>query len=185
MSLEVYVFLDRELLPTARQWASAIRNEGFDVDLDSDFDTNSHTGFLQCPDSKSGFEYIFEPLTKSTIDELNLTPEERSRLDSKNSIVSFGYKTEEDLSVVLAASFALKKISNGILFDAETGAIVETQNALDWAKGEYFPTPDDSHPNSKSAHKKRMLRDVHWSTWLKAFVLLASSIYFILKVGLE
>ena len=130
MSLEVYVFLDHEMLPTANQWASAVGEEGFDLDLDHKFDTKAHTGFLPCPDSNSGFEYYFEPLSEGMIDELNPPPEERSRLESKNSIVSFVYKTEEDLMAVFAASYTLAKISNGILLDAEAGAIVETKNTL-------------------------------------------------------
>lgn len=180
MSLEVYVFLDRDLLPTASEWASAIRGAGFDVDMYADFDTKTHSGFLPCPDSHTGFEYYFEALTESMISDLNPSPAERSRLEFKNSIVSFVFKTDTDLKVVKAASYVLANISNGIIFDAEAGAIVETENILNWVNGAYSPAPWNSPENLETPRDIRSWERIHWFRWIQIIAILIFSVYLII-----
>ena len=54
------VFLDRERLPQAPDWARVIRESGFEVQLNTEFEPRSHSGYLPCPDERTGFEYYLE-----------------------------------------------------------------------------------------------------------------------------
>src|SRR5262249_31747700 len=48
VSVDLIVYLPRASMPTPARWAEAIRNAGFPVELETDFDPDTAIGFLPC-----------------------------------------------------------------------------------------------------------------------------------------
>jgi hypothetical protein len=59
MSVDLYVFLSAEKLPTAAEWQTAIDRLGADVHLDQSIDAAHHSGFwpARCGSTSLGFEF--------------------------------------------------------------------------------------------------------------------------------
>lgn len=66
MSIDLIVYLRRSAMPTPDQWQQAIRKAGFPVELDTDFDVDTMSGFLPCQfrGVTSGFEYWSDSVTE-------------------------------------------------------------------------------------------------------------------------
>lgn len=114
-------------------WARAIRDNGFDVNMDIDFDPVSFSGFLPCPDSNCGFEYYFEWLDQS---QLEFSDGEKSVIGDRKFIVTFVCKTEVDLLAANAAAAVLTYLCDGVLLEAEANVYVQSENVIAWARGE-------------------------------------------------
>jgi len=141
VSLDLYVVLDSNDVPAAKDWADAIREAGFDVALDRSFETTTSSGFCPCPDSERGFEYSYGELSPSAMQSLNLSPKQQKQLGKFDAIVGFHYKTGADLEVVKAASAVLARITGGLIIETESGDILDSAKALAWARGAYAPEP--------------------------------------------
>lgn len=136
MSLDIFVLAKASSFPSAQKWADAIRREGFDIKLDRGFDTRVSSGFRPCPTSDRGFEYSFGPLSGSDIEAFDISSEVVKTFDS---IAGLHYKTEADLEISRAASAVLAKLSDGLVIEGESGAVMNPDQALGWARGEFEP----------------------------------------------
>ena len=132
MSYDLIVYLARSAMPTPTNWRDAIRDAGFIVELDTDFDVDSFSGFLPCPveGKLSGFEYYASATAANLARELDL-----------NSNVNFSIQfcigsSPLELTSALAASSTLAKLSDGVLHDPQQGESVLSNEAVSWAKSQ-------------------------------------------------
>jgi hypothetical protein len=145
MSLDIFVIATTAALPSAGEWAEAIKREGLNIDLDQSFDTQESSGFRPCPGSDRGFEYSVGPLSDADIKDFDFSPEQKERVKTLDLIVGFHYKTDADFEVVRGASAVLAKLTQGMVVETESGAVMTPMQALAWARGEF--EPESSSPN--------------------------------------
>lgn len=130
MSVDLTLFLARALMPTPVDWAKAIREAGFPADLDTDFDVDTHSGFLPCTyDGKpGGFEYLATQVEHD--DRVNLTlPAEY------DFCVMFATHSDtRELATSVIAAAVLCELAGGQLVDTEAGKVVAAPKALSWAR---------------------------------------------------
>lgn len=130
------VFLDRARLPAAADWARLIREAGFDVELSTDFDPAAHSGYLPCPDDRTGFEYYLESFTTPT---LEIGAAGAKVVGARDSVVSLRFSGRpSDRSAATAAAATLAVATDGVLFDTEPGHFISADAALAWARNERY-----------------------------------------------
>jgi hypothetical protein len=116
------------------EWSRAIREEGFPLELDTDFDPVEHTGFLPCKyeGAAAGFEYFF-----GEVAEMELEPEIVEELEGRDVAVTF--TTHSDLRELVSASIAAAVLcarADGLFFDESSGDVVYAGEVLDLAREE-------------------------------------------------
>lgn len=146
MSLDLYVVLNRKDLPSAETWASTLRSEGFSVNLDTSPSPATSAGYWPCPGSASGFEYSLGPLDQAEIKNLGVSSRRRQRLRHYDSIAVLSCRTETDLAVAQSAAAVLASISDGLLIEGESAAVMTPDQALAWARGSYEPPLEKGRP---------------------------------------
>lgn len=130
------VFLDRTRLPTAADWARTIREAGFDVQLNADFEPASFSGYLPCPDERTGFEYYLESFTTPT---LEIGEAGAKAIGPRNSVASLRFSGRaSDREAASAAAATLAAMTDGVLFDTEPGHFIAADEALGWARNERY-----------------------------------------------
>lgn len=130
------VFLDRERLPTAADWSRVLREGGFQTQLDAQFDPRTHSGYLPCPDERTGFEYYLEPFDIPTPE---IGDEGARVIGKRNAVVSLrfsGRRTDREAAAPAAATLAA--MTDGILYDSEPGHFIAAEDALAWARNERY-----------------------------------------------
>jgi hypothetical protein len=138
MPINIHVFVHRGRIPTAAQWAQEIRQRGFATQLPGDFDPLSCSGYLPCPDDRTGFELYVEPFSRSSIE---LSAAALPVVGDRDTLLTFRLSGREvDLEAAKAAAASLAAMSDGVVFDEESGHFVDAQTALAWARAqEYRP----------------------------------------------
>lgn len=130
------VFLERDRLPAAIDWARAMREAGFDVQLPEDFEPGSHSGYLPCPDDRTGFEYYLESFTAPTIE---IGEAGAQAVGARNSVASLRFSGRpSDRAAAVAAAATLTVMTDGVLFDTEPGHFIAADAALAWARNERY-----------------------------------------------
>lgn len=130
------VFLDRDRLPAATDWARVIREAGFEVQLSTDFEPGSHSGYLPCPDERTGFEYYLESFTVPTV-EIGETG--AKAIGQRHTVASLRFSGRPaDQSAAVAAAATLTAMTDGVLFDTESGHFIAADKALAWARNERY-----------------------------------------------
>jgi hypothetical protein len=130
------VFLDRERLPSATEWARAIREGGFEAQLNVEFDTHAHSGYLPCPDDRTGFEYYLEAFDAPTPE---FGDEGARAIGPRNAVVSLRFSGRPaDRAIAVAAAGTLAAMTDGVLFDSEPGHFIAAAEALTWARNEKY-----------------------------------------------
>jgi hypothetical protein len=119
MSITQRVFLERASVPPAAAWARAIREHGFALELDPDFDVQAHAGFLPCRyrEAATGFE-----LSMDRVADAGLDGDARAAAGKRDAVVSF--ETHGDARALVAswvASSVLAVISGGVFWSDESG----------------------------------------------------------------
>jgi hypothetical protein len=135
MSVVMSLFVNRSRMPSPADWARAIRSSGFELELDSDFDPESFSGFLPCKygGADAGFEYFREAVNRDELpDHVSVHVAERDTM--------INFVTHSDLAELATSTIAgavLCSISDGVLWDTEADELVPATGALAWArKGE-------------------------------------------------
>jgi hypothetical protein len=130
------VFLDRDRLPAAAEWARIIREAGFDVQLSTEFEPGSHSGYVPCPDERIGFEYYLESFTAPTV-EIGETG--AKAIGQRHTVASLRFSGRPlDRSAATAAAATLTVVTDGVLFDTELGHFIAADAALAWARNERY-----------------------------------------------
>ena len=130
------VFLDRERLPAAADWARVMREGGFETQLDPQFEPRAHSGYVPCPDERIGFEYYLEPFDAPTPE---IGEEGAKVIGSRNAVVSLRLSGRRlDREAAASAAATLAAMTDGILLDSETGHFISSAEALAWARSERY-----------------------------------------------
>ena len=132
MSVVLAVFLDRSTMPSPPAWAKAIRSNGFDLDMDSDFDPASFSGFLPCKYGgvDAGFEFLMDAVSSPELDE-----NAAARIGHRDTRVDFVTHSDlRELAASMIAAGVLCAMSDGVLWETEAGEIVPASRALEWAR---------------------------------------------------
>lgn len=130
------VFLDRERLPTAADWSRVLREGGFETQLNPEFEPGTHSGYLPCPDERTGFEYYLEPFDAPTPE---IGQEGAKLIGERNAVVSLRFSgRRSDQEAAASAAATLAAMSDGILFDSEPGHFISAADALAWARNERY-----------------------------------------------
>jgi hypothetical protein len=132
MSVELAVYLRRERLPTRDVWQRAIEAEGIDLKLDN-VDTTTHTGFwpTKLGNAECGFEYWFDRLENQEPDEILQNIGDR---DHRASFV--WHSSLDDGRAAAFVAIVLAKVSDGVLFDPQSGEMTIGANALDTVRNQ-------------------------------------------------
>lgn len=131
-----HVFLDRTRLPAAADWARVIREAGFDVQLNTDFEPGSFSGYLPCPDERTGFEYYLESFTSPTIEIGDTGARAIGPRNTAATLRFSGRAADRDAASAAAATLAV--MTDGVLFDTEPGHFIAADQALAWARNERY-----------------------------------------------
>jgi hypothetical protein len=130
------VFLDRERLPTAADWARVLREGGFETQLNPALEPRTHSGYLPCPDERTGFEYYLEPFDAPTPD---IGEEGAKVIGGRNAVVSLRLSGRDlDKDAAASAAATLAAMTDGVLFDSESGHFITSAEALAWARNERY-----------------------------------------------
>ena len=143
MSIDIYIALARDRLPTAEAWSTRIATEGFDVEMDRGFDPRLFSGYLPCPDENQGFEYSIEEIS-SELPALNLSPGQAHLLSGRDTLVGLSVGNESDLRAAQAASASLALIADGVVIDGESGVVMTASEARVWALAGHIPAQPSS-----------------------------------------
>jgi hypothetical protein len=136
MSISFHVFAHRARIPDARVWSEAIARHGFDTSLDPGFDPASFSGYVPCPDERSGFDLFVEPYSAANFE---IGPDGMRAIGARDIVLTFRFSGREtDRAAATAAAAALTLLTDGILFDAETRHFVAAPAVLAWARGEKY-----------------------------------------------
>lgn len=128
MSIDLNVYLARSAMPTPTQWAQAIVELGFQMQMYTDFDVDSMAGFLPCKfrGEETGFEYYSDPLTEE--DQLNLGVP-----DSCDFSIMFATHADfTALATSVIASGVLCRIAQGVLCDPQSDEFWSGGEVLTW-----------------------------------------------------
>lgn len=127
MSVELTVYLPRAAMPSPTEWASAIRERGFAVELDAAFDVDTFSGFLPCrfDGEDAGFEYSSGPI--EFVDELELPS------DFDFSVTFSTHSSMRELATSVVCAAVLCAMSRGILVDPQADMTVSADEAVAWA----------------------------------------------------
>jgi hypothetical protein len=134
MSVTVSVFFNAARAPTPVEWQDVIRAAGFDVQLDTDFDFQTFSGFLPATyrGAPAGFELSFERIAADG----SLGSKERTAAaagaDSCAMLVTHS-NLREMVSAALAAA-VLAALTGGVLFDDESNEAHSSSEAAVWAR---------------------------------------------------
>lgn len=132
MSYDLTVRLSRQNMPTPSAWCAAIIAAGFPVELSSDFDVETASGFRPAPvrGELSGFEYYARQISADEA--------KRAGLDaSVNFSVTFSIGSRPlELVSALAAASVLASVSGGTLIDPQEGKSYSASEAVEWARAQ-------------------------------------------------
>lgn len=130
------VFLDRERLPAAADWARVVREAGYKMQMNSQFEPRSHSGYLPCPDERTGFEYYLEAFDAPTAE---IGAEGARVIGDRNAVVSLRFSGRPlDRAAATAAAATLAAMADGVLFDGDAGHFIAAADAMAWARHERY-----------------------------------------------
>jgi hypothetical protein len=136
MSISFHVFMHRAAIPTAADWAAAMRAHGFTAELGTGFDPGTFNGYVPCPDERSGFEYYVEPFSASNFE---FGPHGIKAISDRDIVATFRFSGRDaDMRVAVAASATLAAMTRGVLFDTESRHFIAADAALAWARNERY-----------------------------------------------
>lgn len=117
MSVDTYVFLRKDELPTPEAWQAEISAHGFELELDTGFDPETFTGFVPCRyrGGEGGFDYVFAPLELGMLDEAA-----RAVVGLRECVVTLVTRSSlADLACATIASAALCALCGGVWSDGD------------------------------------------------------------------
>lgn len=130
MSVDLIVYLKHSAMPTPTGWQKAIHDAGFPIEIDTDIDSDTFSGFLPCKyrGALSGFEYYANRMSEAESAEVGAPP------GANFSITLVTHSDLREFSCSAVAAAMLAKCSGGLLFDPQSGESITSEDAVNWAK---------------------------------------------------
>lgn len=170
------VFLDRDRLPSAPDWARVLREAGCETQMDTQFDPHSHSGYLPCPDDRTGFEYYLEAFAAPTIE---IGDEGAKAIGARNAVVNLRFSGRpSDRAAATAAAATLAAMTDGVLFDSESGHFIAAADAMSWARNARYQ-PLAVH--RRRAHRRKARLTPPMILRLLIIIALALTVYWLTK----
>jgi len=115
MSVENVILFNRKNIVSPQRWSNRIKELGYLLSIDADFDMEQFVGYLPCKysDKDSGFEYEFDE-----IDEEDFYQDELSRIGDRKHMVIL--TTHSDYYEALSSSIAaavLAELCDGFVLE--------------------------------------------------------------------
>jgi hypothetical protein len=132
MSVEMVVFLSGERMISPQQWQEAIRETGFELELDTNFDLKEMNGFLPCryKGQECGFEFGL-----ITVADAEPTADVLQQIGARDTAASFITHSDfRDLMASVIASGVLCARTEGVLYDTEADEFTAWPEAIAWSK---------------------------------------------------
>jgi hypothetical protein len=176
MPISYEVFLPRNRAPSGAEWLQALRDNGFAVEFAADTDLSTHSGYLPCPDERAGFELYCE---KSAAAREEISSAGVAVVGDRDLAVTFRFSGRTaDREAAVAAAATLTAMSDGVLFDAESGHFIASGAALAWARNEDY-RPIAVYRARASRRRSR----IRASTVIRVLMLLLVTVVFALLFG--
>jgi hypothetical protein len=139
VSIALNVYLARAAMPAPEGCAEAIRDAGFPVDLDTDFDPDTATGFRPClfRGVPSGFEDFSSRVNDHERKEIGAP----ANCDFSVTLVTFSDLRE--FATALIAASVLCRLSGGLLVDPQAGERYPSSDVLAWAREQLASFEDE------------------------------------------
>lgn len=133
MSVDLIVYLRRSAMPTRTAWQRAITEAGFPVEMDTDIDLDTFSGFLPCRlcGTLSGFEYFAGPMSPSEAADVGAPP------GSDFSVTLVTHSDLKEFACSAVAAGTLAQISGGLLVDPQSGESFPAADAMGWAAEQF------------------------------------------------
>jgi hypothetical protein len=130
MSVDSFVFLHANRLPTISEWQRALDEKQCGIVLESIDDLHTHSGYLPVDyrGHPSGFEWFFGPVA----DVFGEKPEAVG--DRSHAIDFVTHSDMQELICSMIAGAVLAKLANGLVLDEESGEFINGDEALKIAK---------------------------------------------------
>ena len=130
MSVDSFVFLQENRLPTIAEWQRALDEEQCGIALEPIKDLRTHSGYLPANycGHQSGFEWFFGPIAETF-------GEKPEAVGSRSHAIDF--VTHSDMRKLICGMIAgavLAKLADGLVFDEESGEYIDGSKALEIAK---------------------------------------------------
>jgi len=137
MSEQVPVFIKKEKIPTAKEWAEAIKSEGFGLEIDETWEEEKRCdgsyGYRPCryyEVKDVGFELDFI-MRDENPDYFQEYEELDSNVKKFDLAVCFGVYTEEDaMASAIAGTVLMKIVGEGVCFDLDDPISLESALVL-------------------------------------------------------
>jgi hypothetical protein len=129
MSLDIYVFLSKTRLPSAKTWQAALNDLGTSIVLDDSFDPLHDRGFVPCKfgTAATGFEFLLD--ASEDLLRANRQLANHVRPDDVCAVFTWGGDLKECAAAVSAAA-SLTAVAEGIMYDPqedERFGVIEAQ----------------------------------------------------------
>lgn len=128
MSVDTFVFICDDKLPTIKQWQAALERADTGIVLDPAIDDlRTHDGYLPATHQghDSGFEWLYAPLA----DGFGGTPPEG--LGDRGHVVNFiTHSDMRELACAMISGAVLAEIADGLVFDEENESVINGSSAL-------------------------------------------------------
>jgi hypothetical protein len=142
MSLDSFVILRDDRLPSLEEWQRAIDSLGVDISLDSIDNLRKHSGYL--PAKFNGLDSGFEWFYGLSAEFFRDTPID---VEDRNYTINFVTRSDmQELMCALFAAGALAKVADGLFYDEENGVFVSGDRAIEIAWGIH----DDEQNHARS-----------------------------------
>jgi hypothetical protein len=176
MPVSYQVFLERERMPTGAAWLQALRDAGFAVEFAPDVDPASHNAYVPCPDDRVGFELYREPFSPAHAE---IRPAGIEAVGMRDTAMTFRFSGRTaDRDAAVAAAATLTAMTDGVLFDSESGHFIDARSALAWARNERY-RPVATYRVRASRRRSR----ISASTVVRVLMLLLITVVFALLFG--
>jgi hypothetical protein len=132
MSVTTSVFLKRAALPTPARWAATIREAGFALVLDEDFEVDTFSGYLPCTyaGASAGFEYALQKAQPAELSE-----QERAAIGDRDVEIIFStHSSTADLAAAIIAGGVLAHLADGVHWDHQAGEFTPALKSLELAR---------------------------------------------------
>ena len=131
MSVDVFVFLKRENLPSTAAWQQALDRLGIDIQLDASIEAASHSGYW--PARLGGKPSGFEILVGQISDIFGRTaPPGVGERDIAADFVTHSDMVELQCSMFAAAALGIE--TDGLIFDEDTDGLMQPSELLEQAR---------------------------------------------------
>ncbi len=131
MSIENFVFLHDDRLPSVQKWQAALDRAGTGIVLEEIDDLRKHKGYLPATyrDHESGFEWFYGPIVEAFDGDLP------DGFGGRTHAIDFVTHSDiRELVCGLIAGAVLAQISDGVVFYSESGEVMSGDAAMQAAR---------------------------------------------------